>query len=340
MATSYGPEVRRLLKQIGAVGYSAGFVRRFVPDWWTAEVEDQPGAITDLKIRLARRLGLDLSQLLTSDSVALSMPAAVKFKRSVRVDDVPVNEPFLAYCSAVAKTIAATMPAFSTLPIVDADEERTQILSDTRINWLSLNAILRRCWTDLGIAVVQIIDRPAHVKGFDAVSFNLNGRFIIVLAKRSSHPAWAAFLLAHELGHIGNGHISDGEALLDDLPDRAAASVEPQDEEERIADRYALSLLGGSGLTSVQTEGQPNPGSLAEGALEAGKGHRVDPGHLILRYARESGNWEVAQAALNLLSSELDVATSINLVAKAFLDFSEVSDDSRDGTLEALGIAN
>jgi hypothetical protein len=338
MAT-FGPEVRRLLKRIGAAGYSAAFVKRALPDWWTPEVEAEPGAVAELKIRLARRLGLDLSQLLKHDAVAFTMPAGVKFKRSVRVADAPVSEPFLAYCTAVAHTIGATMKRESVAPLQDADEERAHILADTRINWLSLNALLRRCWTELGIAVVQIVDEPANAKGVDAISFNLDGRFVVVLAKKSSHPAWAAFMLAHELGHIAYGDVKVGDALVDDLPDNALSADEKDDDEEYGADQYALRLLGGADLESVRVEGEPNPGSLAEGALYAGKQYRVDPGHLILRYARESGNWEVGQAALNLLRSETDVATAINTVAKAFLDFSNVSDDSRAGTFEALGIA-
>jgi hypothetical protein len=338
MAT-YGPQVKRLLKRIGDAGYSGGFLRRFLPDWWTPEVEAEPGAIAELKIRLARRLGLDLSQLLEGDAVAFAMPRSVKYKRSVRVTDSGVNEPFLAYCTALARTVAATMPRPSKLPLSNAEDERSAILSDERINWLSLNALLRRCWTELNIAVLQVVDAPTDAKSFDAVSFNLNGRFVILLAKKSSHPSWAAFMLAHELGHIANGHVPEGEALLDELPDGGGSSSDTVDHEERIADKYALSLLGGHNLTSVQVEGQPNQRSLAEGALEAGRAYRVDPGHLILRYARESNNWEIAQAALNLLAADIDVASSVNTIAKAFLDFSDVSDDSRANTLEALGIA-
>lgn len=330
---SEGPEVGRLLKRIGRAGFAVPFVRRQMPEWWSAEAEREAGALTDLKVVLARRLGLDLLSVLQDGPVAFALPDAVKFKRSVRVADEAPPEPFLAYCTAVARSVVGAMPRGSELPAVDAEAERNAVLSDAKVKWISLNALLRRCWTELGIAVVQIIEAPASAKGFDAAAFRINGRAVIVLVKRASHQAWASFWLAHELGHLGLGHIAEGEAVFDE-----SDQDDGRDKEEAAADRYGLALLGGADLVDVLAAGEANSASLASTAMAVGTSRRIDPGHLILRYARSTGDWEVAQAALARLSGGEDVAAVVNGIAARFLDFDAIGEDSRAALTAALAL--
>jgi hypothetical protein len=241
----------------------------------------------------------------------------------------------MAYCAALARTVAACMPLESVLPIADVVGERAAILSDDRVKWISLVALLRRCWSENHIAVVQVVDAPDITRGFDAATFRIGARCVVILAKKSPYPAWASFVLGHELGHLGLGHIGEGEALLDESsePDAAAG-----DNEEASANQYALTLLGGPGLESVRTIGEPNSASLSATALSVGTSRRIDPGHLILRFARESGDWEIGQAALARLSDGKDVAQTVNEIAARFLDLSNIGDDARASILEALGI--
>lgn len=329
---SEGPEVGRLLKRIGQAGFAVPFLRRQLPDWWSVEAEVEPGALTDLKIVLARRLGLDLRSVLAEGTVALSLPGGVKFKQTVRLAGEPPPEPFLAYCTAVARAVAAAMRRSSGLPTPNPAVEREAILADAKVKWVSLNALLRRCWSELGIAVVQIAEVPPNAKGFDAAAFRIDGRAVVVLVKRASHRAWASFWLAHELGHLALGHVAEGEALFDesDQPDG--------DAEESAADGYGLALLGGADLIDVLAAGEPNSASLARTALAVGTSRSIDPGHLILRYARSSGEWEMAQAALERLAPNEDVAGVVNGIAARFLDFDAIGEDSQAALAAALAL--
>jgi hypothetical protein len=304
-----------------------------MPDWWSAEAEAEPGALVDLKIILARRLGLDLTSLLEHGNVSLALPAAVKFKRSVRLAEQQPPEPFLAYCTAIARSAAAAMDQPSKLPAADGEAERAVVLSDGRVRWPSLNALLRRCWRDLGIAVVHTIEAPTSGKGFDAASFRIDGRVVIVLAKQASHPAWALFWLAHELGHLGLGHVEEGAAIFDETDPSDDA-----DDEEASANSYALTLLGGKDLAEVLTVGEANAPSLASTALAVGESLEIYPGHLILRFAESTGEWDVAQAALARLSDGSNVSATVNTLAGRFLDFSAIGDDSRDALKASLGL--
>ncbi len=343
MPASYGSTVKKLLSRITRVGFPSAFLLGLLPDWWSPELESEPGALADLKIRLARRLGLDLKMLLSSGDVALSIPLQIKYKRAVRLADSDLNEPFVAYCTALAQTISAAMPLPSRRPNADGDIERQSILCDDRVVFVSLNALLRHCWEDLGIAVVQV-PRPTTIAGFDAASFAINGRYVVLLAKQSPYPSWASFLLGHELGHVAAGHIADGEAMVDepsdqlglDGPHDSSGAARTDDVEEASADAFALALLAGSQLKTVGAEGSVSPASLASAALSTGKSLRIDPGHLILRFARESGEWGLAQAALSQMHEDVDVGSDINRIALAHLDLASLGGDVREGLVQAL----
>ena len=328
----YGPAVDQLLAQIRAIGFPTSFLRTLIPDWWTADVEAEPGALTDLKIRLARRLGLELQSLVGTGDVTLALPAVVRYKRAVRLADAGVNRPFVAYCTALAQTVAAAMPSRSASPSSDGDTERDAILADADVAFVSFNSLLRRCWEELDIAVVHISRLPTLSKGFDAASYRVDGRYVIVLAKQSPYPAWASFLLAHELGHIAAGHVGEGEVIVDDEPENPTGP----NADETVADMYALATLASSKLVTVGIQGRPTAAALARAAIATGRELHVDPGHLILRFARESGEWELAQLALARMHDDVDVARDINRIALAHLALDDVGEDGRESLVQAL----
>jgi Zn-dependent peptidase ImmA (M78 family) len=75
-----------------------------------------------------------------------------------------------------------------------------------------------------------------------AITVRLGNQYVILIGRDSRFPAWIAFILAHELGHIVRGHIDDSAALLEmDDP----LQVPERDNEELQADAFALALLTG-----------------------------------------------------------------------------------------------
>lgn len=336
-AKEYGPKVNALLARMRGAGVSRKFLRRVMPDWVTPGAERSPGALDELKVSLARRLGLDLRALIERDAVEFAVPAHVRYKGARAVSDAGARSPFVAYCAAVARGVASALARDSSVPARAGADERAAILSDAAVKWVSLNALLRRCWEDLGVAVVHVGDGPVTKRGFDAATFRFGERYVIVVVKAIPHPSWAAFIVAHELGHVAGGHLGDGEVIVDDDPSEA---VERDDAEERFADRFALEVLGERGLRSVTAQGPPSAAGLAKAALEAGARARTDPGHLVLRYARESGDWSLGQAALRRLRGDGPaVSREMNDIAARFLDFDFLGDDARTLTEKATGLA-
>lgn len=332
---AFGPEVKRLFSRLRRAGYSSAFLNSALPDWWEPDVESEPGLLDELKVDLARRLGLSISALLNADDIRPQLPMGVKFKRAQRIG-TEVDEPFVAYCTTLARTIAASMFETSRLPDADSQKERFHILEASNAKWISLNALLRHCWEELNIPVVSVRNIPTNVRGLDAVTFNINQRYIILTAKETKPHAWLAFIIAHELGHIALGHIGDEEVIADH-PVIGVEATGEGDNEEELANRYALELLGDDVQFVIGgRSGIPD----LESAMEAGKDARVDPGHLILRYARGSGNWEGAQIALRSLhrsSKQPDAPQFINSIARQLLSLQNVAEDARENVLRAMG---
>lgn len=67
--------------------------------------------------------------------------------------------------------------------------------------------------------------------------------------QRRKRPVPGLLIVAHELGHIGCGHLEGDGSIIDvSLQEQATYEAESSsDSQEREADKYALNLLGGGG---------------------------------------------------------------------------------------------
>lgn len=336
MPMAYGNEVRQLIDRIDAAGVPKSYVRQLVPDWWTAEVEKLPSAIAELKLLFARRLGLEIAPLVGADEVKFSVPHGLKFKRAVSLRE-GVSEPAVAYLYALSRAlISASRLEPQPLPAT-ASALREAILSDTRVRWVSLNALLKFCWQH-GIVVAHVRKFPPFARRLDAVSIRVSGRPVILLAKQAKPDAWQAFILAHEIAHLALGHVQDDEILVDEVFEALSAS-DDEDPDEAAADEFALELLGQSARRIFKIDpDKTNAPALARVALETGKTLRVDPGHIVLRVANTYGLWPMGQAALRLLDRDADAPATINERAAQFLDRDALAIDATDAVVEALAL--
>ncbi|MFX9185041.1 ImmA/IrrE family metallo-endopeptidase, partial [Acinetobacter baumannii] len=80
---------------------------------------------------------------------------------------------------------------------------------------------------------------PKPGKKITGLATFIADRPIIVLCSGRDSPAWLAFHLAHELGHLMCGHVKVGGAPLVDVD----LSDTDDGRHEREADRYAFQLL-------------------------------------------------------------------------------------------------
>src|SRR4051812_10148348 len=98
-------------------------------------------------------------------------------------------------------------------PIPDAAEMRQTILQ--RARWVGLKGLLNYCWSR-GMPVLHVNCFPPGAKRPDGFTLRRDGRPVVVLCREEKQPSWLLFILAHELGHLGYGHIPENGALLDE----------------------------------------------------------------------------------------------------------------------------
>jgi hypothetical protein len=166
----------------------------------------------------------------------------------------------------------------------------------------------------------------------DGLASMQNSHYGIVLSKNARHSAWLLFILAHELGHILRGHISQDGVVVDQEVDRTNVT----DEEERAANAFALELLSGNPTLEVIPVGyKVSAHSLARAALDAGTHEQIDPGHLVLNCAYQMGGktFAIANAALNLLEPQADAVGVVRSTMLGHLDKTKLPVDTYEFVL-------
>jgi Zn-dependent peptidase ImmA (M78 family) len=194
--------------------------------------------------------------------------------------------------------------------------------------YVDLQGLLSFCWA-VGVPVIHLRVFPLQKKSMHAMVIEDGGRHAILLGKDANYPAPVAFTLAHELGHIGLGHLG-GAAALVDLKDPATSHN--KDEDEKDADEYALTLLTGRADPRIQTEIDDfNAPTLAAAARLAAPQYGIDPGTLALCLAYQTGKWPVAMSALKFIYEQPSPAWSmVNGIADSYLKWDELTVEACD----------
>ncbi|MFO0954369.1 MAG: ImmA/IrrE family metallo-endopeptidase [Isosphaeraceae bacterium] len=315
-----------LYRRLRAVGLTKRYVRRTIlPDWWDDQIAENPAGFAEGLIFLSRHLGLDLSTLRDPQSpVAFRNFGVCKFKKSSNATE---NELALARAMATrAAQLASAAMADPALPLPTSGSQiRGEILGQGE-PWVSLSNLAEYCWS-VGIPVIHLSSFP-KAKRPDGLAARVQGRPVIVLCKQARYSAWLLFILAHELGHIALGHVTDDGVLLDESMDRNV-----DDLEEDAANQFAIELLTGDPRICYRTSGRwPNALQLASAARETGKERGVDPGHIVLNYAHTMGKdfFPVANAALAELEPKKDAMKIVRQQMAAHLDWSSLPEDSSE----------
>jgi hypothetical protein len=281
-----------------AAGLDEGYVRAWLlPDWWEDEIANADSGMATLEAYISRMIGLSIETLRSGEAIRVAPVSSIRFKKRIDCDDVEV-----APAAAIAEQVARAMTEAVTIPSqfagpVEAKDARQLILRKWPVP--DLEGLLDFAW-DHGIIVAHMAELPKASKKFDGLTMFVGDRPVIVLGSGRDSPAWRAFDLAHELGHILCGHVTPdsamGEAGLESDDDFSAPSDDP---EEAEANRFALELLTGDPAPSFKPVFGLTGAKLADIARQAGTEHKVDPGVLALIYGRSADRIGAAQTALN-----------------------------------------
>jgi hypothetical protein len=326
----------QLRKRLKNVGLSLEAISAAWPAWWSDAADASASAQTELRFSIARKLGLDPRSLLEDgEQPRFIWTDEARFKH-LAGEGLLERSAITSFGTALGRyLIAATAPVASAIGL-NAIGLRNAILREQP--YIRLADLLAVCWST-GTPVIHLRIFPCPQKRMSAMSVRVDERSAIMMAKNSMYPPHAAFYLAHELGHVVLGHLSEDPVVVD-LETTKLASLN-DDPEELAADRFALELLTGEKEPRVLSKtGKYNANQLAYAALDASFDLKVEPGTLALCFGYSTGDWTTTNAAMKrIYSSPKSVWSEINKVALDHLNLDLIPDDARSYVIAALGTA-
>jgi len=324
---------------VGGLGLTRAQVRKLLPAWWDPEAEKAVDGAAELAVHLSRRLSLDLQGLVEGRLVPKGAVSRLAYKHGGNVPEASLKSAtFIA--SSLAQAVLASMsrPYKPLSGDVAALQARARELQG---GMLGFDGLLALCW-EHGIPVVPLPNLPVGVRKMDGAALQVGDRPVIVVAKKKSSRAWLSFILGHEMGHIASGHLRPGATIVDvSLQESAEYLAESSsDKDEREADEFALTLLGGSEVEGEVAQWPRNsaPVELAVAAREASAKLRTEPGHFVLRNAFITKRWPEAIIALRFLSEDLNPQGALVGQLRRHLDLDLVASDLQDMVMQVTGL--
>lgn len=322
-----------------AFGLTRAQVRKLLPEWWSAEAEAYPDGLAELCMLISRRLSLDAGALLKGEVRRKSNAVSLAYKHNASATPVSLQGA-TSIALAVADSVAAAMHGVPiTLP-------QSPVAFATKVRaegggMVSMESLIKTCWKS-GIPIVPIPNLPVGIKKMDGAVIKVGDRPVILISKKKSSRAWLAFILAHELGHIGCGHLDDVGSIIDvSLQEQTTFETGiTADAHEREADDYALKIFGGAVVDERVSSWSKwmSPVDLAVSARTAQAELQVESGHLVLRYAFLTKRWPEAMTALQFLSEDANPEEVMQRFLSDNLRLDQVADDLRDMIVQVTGI--
>jgi len=336
---------------------SLGFQRKFVkdvllPDWWCDEFEQQKGAVIEAAAYVSRRVGFDFKTLLDPEKEI----AFQEGRHSCYKLRKGTEEKNLAIARSMTEKVADVTAYACEIPLqslenLDAQAVRSQILETGQL--VTLESLLDFCWK-LGIPVVHTNNFPKVTgqKKFDGMVGEYGDRPVILISNNRKSPAWLAFILAHELGHILCGHVK-GSSIIDEYILDMNEPIDFDDDSQRQeleANRFAVELLFGHENAKYDTPLNLSPVSLVNHAKDNAQKDLVNPASIVLNYAwfkekmattekAKKSIWAITGEALKSFEKQTITAKEIiNRELVKHLDWRNLSGDNQEFLERMTGV--
>ena len=305
-----------LFKHLQNAGIQKAFARRVLPDWWDDSITFSNAGLQQAQLYLSRAFNLDIASLTNQEVPPRFHQVDHKFKMSKNV-----NEKALAasanYATAIARLALQATTETYTPPPPNPNELREQILN--RAPCVDLSALLGWCKTT-GIPILHIEKLPG--KKMTGLAIRMSDRFAVVLSRRA-HPSELLFHLAHEIGHIANGHLNNNGFLVD----QQIGATDHGDADEKEADAYAIRLLNGTNVKYRAENPVASPVQLYTMAKSLSERERIDVGHIILNYGHTQKQFPLAKKALERVGGPQYGSTMVNSALFESIDDTHLSED-------------
>jgi hypothetical protein len=304
-------KIDSIFEALEVAGFPRSLHSLLLPEWVTPEVLSDENAASEVAVILAKRLGLQPSPLFAQNPrIELLKRREIKYKRSI-----PNKAKDLTAATAVAVGVAEAVASACRKEFVpllgSAIDLRQEVLTSVPGKWLGLRNLLMTCWSH-GLPVIHLADLRQGIAKMDGMVIYTGDRPVIVLSKISPLWSWQLFILAHEIAHLLLGHITRGEILVDEELGEHSYALRDNDSDEYSADMFAIELLNGrQSATHTAQNVQINSQELAKTAYEVGVAQQIDPGHIVLNLANQSGKWDLSVAAAKILQGNNQPAAEI-----------------------------
>lgn len=320
-ATKAMSDIYRRLKLLG---FDARFVRDLLlPDWWEDDLANVPANRAIAEATISRHLKISIDRLATADS-ELTIPSTVpvRLKSATRGTNPEIVRPSIAIAQRIAtllvQSLSSALPKFECSTAHDIRQEI--LVSHSKV---TLESLIEYSWTH-GIIVAHV-DRLPKVTGFrkfDGLALFANEHPCVLLAEKNDAPAWLAFHLAHELGHLMCQHVTPGSALL---PDENLERI-INDSDENEADAFANELLTGDRSPNMNAVYGMTAEKLASAVQRVATDKQIDPAVFALVYGHNADRMPVSVKALRLMDQHIGARDQI----RRFLSQHISTDNLRD----------
>jgi len=323
----------KIYEKLSQLGLDKEYVRKQgLPSWWEDELEKEPVAVLEGIGHIAKRLHVDLSSLLVEGQTAqfkASLPhTKFKYYRQQQGSDIPDVSYQLA--SRIAELVAdGVTPPYAQIPEYAIQIRQAILRSHSMI---TLDSLLDYCWQH-GIAVVYFSDYPRHARKITGMVQWQYDRPVIILSSNKTQPAWLAFHLAHELGHLALGHVQEGVLI-----DEKIRNQESDDSEEAEANNFAMRLLIDNCNHWFRHQAIYNSQQLKTSIdnIILSKSD-IDPCALAFNYAWHTNNYGFAIKAAKKFDSSSDGHEAIHQFLAKHVDWDSLSEDNADHLDDILG---
>jgi Zn-dependent peptidase ImmA (M78 family) len=281
------------MRRLATAGFDSHFVHTAIlPDWWDDELANDRSILPELEMRVARFLGVR-AEIIRNPDESIPVPhhpgAHLRRVRDVNLDRLaPAIHAAIRIATAATRHIKNDLRSVSVPPLNPL--KWRECLSPGN-NAVGLESLLVDLWAR-GIPVIPAYGLPTP--GFQGLACVVNGHPVVLLGYKYDEPGRAAFLVAHEIGHIAAGDCSLDQLIVDEDEE-----LEDDSDIEKAADKYAMRLLLGQ-VEDLDVDARDFR-DLAKKAISMERERGVDAGILIWAWARKNSDYATARLATRAL---------------------------------------
>jgi len=309
------------MRRLSQAGFKKDFVHPAVlPDWWDETCAQQPELLGDIEIRVARFLGVPISAVRNPGAALAPTEYANAQLRRVRDIDRSRLAPAIHSALRIGAAVVRSLRDRATSPqSIPPDPLQWRDHLRPAAGAVVLDTVLSDLWTR-GIPVVPIDVLPAP--SFQGVACIVEGRPVILMGHRYDEPGRAAFLIAHEAGHLAAGDCSPDQPVVDQTDEVLDDSLI-----ERRADRYATrALVGGDEPPPVEATDFKE---LARQAAHLERQTAVDASLIIFAWAARTGDYAKASMAVRALYRGIGARRKLRQYVDQYVDLEAANETDR-----------